>query len=288
MERENYLPIVNTSFHFFGGHIETVERGWRWPSEHHPAFELMYIIDGAQRTITETGDFVIKTGDIAIVPIEENHNSYNIGNGNMTYFSMHFNLDDPSIKYLLIRYFSNRVITSGDFLYSDLKAQVDEIVRMIKVDYELIDKLNLQSLVINMIGLLVNVAHYDENSVPNQEDLRSFMVFQRITGEIKEKLDYQTFHVSEPKNVRISDIITNNHISQSTALNIFKKFANTSIQGYLMQLKINIAKNLLLESSLSIQEIAYKLAYSAPSHFSREFKRYVGITPRQYINQNEE
>lgn len=46
---------------------------------------------------------------------------------------------------------------------------------------------------------------------------------------------------------------------------------------------MQIAKNLLLQPDLSIKEVAYKLNYSSPGHFSREFKRFFGITPRQYI-----
>ncbi len=29
---DGYLPTINTTFSFFGGHAETVETGWRPPS----------------------------------------------------------------------------------------------------------------------------------------------------------------------------------------------------------------------------------------------------------------
>lgn len=45
------------------------------------------------------------------------------------------------------------------------------------------------------------------------------------------------------------------------------------------------AKNLLLSPSLSISETAYKLGFEYPQYFSRIFKKKVGISPKQYIEQ---
>jgi quercetin dioxygenase-like cupin family protein len=82
---DGYLPTINTTFSFFGGHAETVEPGWRWPTEHHPAFEIMYILDGAQRTVTESAEKIIKAGEMMIIPIGMEHTNYCWGNESMTF-----------------------------------------------------------------------------------------------------------------------------------------------------------------------------------------------------------
>ncbi|MCH2032289.1 MAG: helix-turn-helix transcriptional regulator [Tenacibaculum sp.] len=46
---------------------------------------------------------------------------------------------------------------------------------------------------------------------------------------------------------------------------------------------IEQAKNLLLAPNVSISETAYKLGFEYPQYFSRIFKKKVGITPKQYI-----
>ena len=82
---DGYLPTINTTFSFFGGHAETVEPGWRWPTEHHPAFEIMYIMDGAQRTVTESAEKIIEAGEMMIIPIGMEHTNYCWGNESMTF-----------------------------------------------------------------------------------------------------------------------------------------------------------------------------------------------------------
>ena len=49
---------------------------------------------------------------------------------------------------------------------------------------------------------------------------------------------------------------------------------------------IDQAKNLLLEPNSSISETAYRLGFDYPQYFSRLFKKKLGISPTQYIEEN--
>ncbi len=50
-----------------------------------------------------------------------------------------------------------------------------------------------------------------------------------------------------------------------------------------IQLKLmNLAKRHLCETDLSVTEIAYRLGFQYPQHFSRLFKRFTGITPTEF------
>jgi AraC-like DNA-binding protein len=55
-----------------------------------------------------------------------------------------------------------------------------------------------------------------------------------------------------------------------------------SVQKWLDQLRLERAKE-LLPYTVSIKELSYFLAYRKPSHFSRQFKSHVGLTPSQFI-----
>lgn len=64
----------------------------------------------------------------------------------------------------------------------------------------------------------------------------------------------------------------------------FKEVYNKTIYQYLFEHKMNLAQNLLLNTSYTVYEIAYQCGYDEPSHFSNAFKRKYGINPRDYRN----
>lgn len=284
MERQ-YLPVINTQFTLFGGHIETVPIHWIWPPEEHPAFELIYIIKGRQRTVTEIGDLVINEGEFTVIPVETRHTNYAMDDQPMTFFCMHFDLDSPELKYLLIREYADRTIQQTDAIYRSLRAQVEELMALLKSDYSLFDQLIIQSVVLKIIRVLINSLEVQQQKLPRQRNINQFFLCQKIANEIKSQLDYEIYHSETPARISIAEIIERHHISQSYALKLFKQYLRQSPQQYAISLKLTISKRLLVQPEMQINEISEKLAYSAPSHFSREFKKYFNITPREYIRQ---
>ena len=61
----------------------------------------------------------------------------------------------------------------------------------------------------------------------------------------------------------------------------FKKTSFTPIEYY-QQLKIQRACSYLQFTDLKIKEIAYKLEYYDPFHFSKAFKKEMELTPKEY------
>lgn len=62
------------------------------------------------------------------------------------------------------------------------------------------------------------------------------------------------------------------------------KYLKTTLGDYIRQQKIKIAITHLLNSKLSLTEIAYVAGFSDQSHFIRVFKIYIGMTPSQFRN----
>lgn len=59
---------------------------------------------------------------------------------------------------------------------------------------------------------------------------------------------------------------------------IFTTNTLTSIENYLIMLRVERAKRLIIEDVLSLKEISALLHYSSIGHFSRQFKKTTGIT----------
>jgi len=121
-------------------------------------------------------------------------------------------------------------------------------------------------------------------------------------------LDIAIFKKSEEKNkelnlaVRIKDFLQfgfNDDItmetlekeyyrSKSQINKIFKKAYNITPYAYLINIRIDFAKNLLKTTDKPINQIAEYLRFSSEYHFSGTFKKKVGISPREYRKQSRE
>jgi len=63
---------------------------------------------------------------------------------------------------------------------------------------------------------------------------------------------------------------------------IFKKYSGLNFTDYVSRVRIEKAKNLLLNPNLRVSEIAYEVGFQSLTHFNRVFKRIVGQSPTQY------
>ncbi len=73
-------------------------------------------------------------------------------------------------------------------------------------------------------------------------------------------------------------------LSASHFSTLFKNKTGQSPYKYVQGIKIDLAKDLLLDTQLPISDIAQQLGFSSTSHFSSAFKRTTGISPSQIRN----
>jgi AraC-like DNA-binding protein len=62
----------------------------------------------------------------------------------------------------------------------------------------------------------------------------------------------------------------------------FSAMQATTIEQYMISLKIERAKELILFNEHTLTEIAYKLNYSSVAHLSSQFKKVTGLTPSHF------
>lgn len=77
----------------------------------------------------------------------------------------------------------------------------------------------------------------------------------------------------------ISDILS---INASYFSMLFKKSFGVNFVDYLTDLRINAAKELLVDPFLTAAEIASMVGYESPNYFTRVFKKTAGMTPTEY------
>lgn len=71
-------------------------------------------------------------------------------------------------------------------------------------------------------------------------------------------------------------------LSKSRFLHSFKENVGTSAYSYIVNIKIEKAKELLLSTDMNISTVAETVGYSDSLYFSRLFKKHIGISPKEY------
>lgn len=74
----------------------------------------------------------------------------------------------------------------------------------------------------------------------------------------------------------------NLHLSPNYFGDLVKKYSGRTAQEYIKSTIVDYAKLLLANNSYQVNEIAYKLGFKYPQHFSRLFKHIEGVSPSQY------
>jgi len=72
-------------------------------------------------------------------------------------------------------------------------------------------------------------------------------------------------------------------IDVSYLCRLFKNFSHQSPYQYFLRLTMNHAADLLLQNNRQIQEVAEMMDYEDPLHFSRTFKKVMGVCPSEFI-----
>lgn len=72
------------------------------------------------------------------------------------------------------------------------------------------------------------------------------------------------------------------YVSPPYLSNIFKEKMDINLMSYIHKVRVEKAKKLLLESSLSIQKVAELVGYRHEKHFMQIFKKACGMTPSQF------
>ncbi|PWS29775.1 helix-turn-helix domain-containing protein [Pedobacter paludis] len=76
------------------------------------------------------------------------------------------------------------------------------------------------------------------------------------------------------------------HLSPNYFGDMVKKETGKTAMEYIQLKVMDIAKERIMGSNMSISEIAYELGFKYPQHFTRAFKKSVGYAPNEYRSMN--
>ncbi len=84
------------------------------------------------------------------------------------------------------------------------------------------------------------------------------------------------------REIYLADIAELVNLNPVYISNLFKKQTGQNLTEYIMNYRIDIAKELLKKNDLSVKEVAYSVGYTDAHYFVKVFKKVVGAKPSEY------
>jgi AraC-like DNA-binding protein/ligand-binding sensor protein len=133
---------------------------------------------------------------------------------------------------------------------------------------------------------------------PKQHDgvIKLLVIFAEQVAAVSNQLIVERENAEPPAIARAKAFI-NEHSTEELSLEqvakavnmssfyfckMFKKFAGVNFTEYVSRIRIEKARNLLLNPNLRISEIAYEVGFQSLTHFNRVFKKVLGQSPTEF------
>lgn len=98
---------------------------------------------------------------------------------------------------------------------------------------------------------------------------------------MEEVTEYIRQHADEK--LSAADLAKKMAVSYNSFGKLFKDHTQMSFSNYVLHYRMELAKEYLSDSSIKIKQVASKVGYKEnPQHFSRDFTRQVGVSPKEY------
>ncbi len=113
---------------------------------------------------------------------------------------------------------------------------------------------------------------------------REYAIYSKERSEklfhIARTISYIEEHYLE--NIKLKELADMSCISIRQFLRVFKENYRMTPMNYIIRLRLQHACSLLKNSTYSISEIAYESGFSDSNYFTRQFRKMLGITPKEF------
>lgn len=245
----------------------------------HLRIELNYVKKGSCRILLEEETVSFQEGDLMLIPSHVSH-KFEAGKKGCTLMQLEFLPD------IFWQVNSLQPLSAGqeDTSFASPLRSLSEQKRLLKIEDDLrivqeirsiINELQQQEegyeylVVLSYVELMVLIYRYASR--------RTFPT--GMNSSLQEAVMYMRLHYSSE--VSMADVAAHIGVSERYLRKLFSQELHTSPLGYLQQIRIDKAAELLRNTNLSVKEIAYLCGYHSSQYFSHVFRQHTGIRPQE-------
>lgn len=196
------------------------------------------------------------------------------------YIVTEYNLQDMCGISLIRRIQADADIKSSKIIINSSYGTYNERIECLKlgaVDYIQKSK-NPEELIIKISSLIstngaISFGAYEYRRYSHIRDNNKKSIILACERYVKENIE---------KKISINEIARHIGVNRNKLTEVLKSEENVTIYGFVMRIRIDEAKKLLAQKEIPIQLIAEITGFEFPANFSTAFKKYVGMTPKEY------
>ena len=159
-----------------------------------------------------------------------------------------------------------------------------ECVQKIQIELQENIDVHSQYIIVSTIELLLNycLRFYGRQMITRSQTNKT------IVAQIENILNhyFAEIKIKEQGLPTVKYLASKVHLSPSYLSDVLKKETGKNTQEHIHFYLIEAAKNHLINTNLTINEIAYNLGFDYPQYFNKLFKKKTGQTPLEYRNLN--
>lgn len=250
------------SYHFQGVMQE-------FPNHFHEYYVIGFIEKGQRYLFCKAKEYIVGYGDLLLFNPRDNHTCRQVDGQTLDYRCINIQPEVMSKAAFEITgqaylpYFTSPVI-----FHSELVCVLKELHQMVMQEEKDFRKEEIFLFLLEQL-----LEEYSEQEVP-QGDLEQRTAAKAICEFLEE-------HYME--NITLDDLSALTGLSKYYLLRSFTKQKGISPYSYLETIRIINAKELLRQGILPI-DAALRTGFADQSHFTNFFKKFIGLTPKQYMN----
>ena len=247
-------------------------------SHTHSGYELYYLIEGNRRLLIKNNFYKMQKGDMLLIAPG----------------ILHKMLDEHPPEY------KRMVINFPAKLLDDVVGETGVCKNLLEKEAIIVRNEHVSEVALKAISELEIIAQNEENVSGQFEFILLSVLYRFIYFLTSCENILPDTKVYEKKSELISDILEyiNQHYTGSITLTelssrfymseyhlcrCFKKSTGRTIVEYINYLRVEKAKQMLTESSKSIQTVAKMCGFKTTAHFNHVFKEYEKTSPSQFL-----
>ena len=240
----------------------------KFPNHFHEYYVIGFIENGSRYLSCKNKEYTIEPGDLLVFNPGDNHTCEQIDDKTLDYRCI--NIQPEIMRKATIEitgrdclpYFTTQVV-----FHSELVSLLSELHLVIMQEGKDFRKEEIFFLLLKQL-----IEEYtDEMLSPNFEH------------NMETKAICEFLEKNYRNNITLNDLCNLTGLSKYHLLRSFTKQKGISPYSYLETIRIDKAKKLLEQGILPI-DVALQTGFSDQSHFSNFFKKFIGLTPKQYMN----